>query len=69
MSDSCPGCFQSAKGQQQEYEKVKTQALRAATKKHTAQAIYKEGFEWFYCDATDAIARGYPIREFISQHQ
>lgn len=70
MSDSCPGCFQSAKGQQAEYEKILNQAREYSKEYKKAVAIFKEGDEFKYLDAFDAYANGYgpTIREVVSPY-
>jgi hypothetical protein len=70
MSDSCPGCFQSAKGQQAEYEKILNQAREYSKENKKAVAVYKEGGEYKYLDAFEAYARGYGpvIRDVVSAH-
>lgn len=68
--DGCPGCFQSAKGQQEYFEKVKTEAIAYSKEHKKAIAIYRDGQEYKYLDAFDAYARGYGpvIREVVSAH-
>jgi hypothetical protein len=70
MSDSCPGCFQSAKGQQEDYEKIKTEAVAYSKEHKTPVAIYREGEEYKYIEAFTAYAKGYGpvIREVVSAY-
>lgn len=64
----CEGCFQSAKGLQMAYEKIKAEAIKYSKENGKTVAIYKEGFEWFYCTAELAIANNCPRPEFISEN-
>jgi len=68
--DSCPGCFQSAKGQQEHFERVKTEAIAYSKEHNKAIAIYRDGQEYKYLDAFDAYGRGYGpvIREVVSAY-
>jgi hypothetical protein len=68
--EGCPGCFASVKGQQEHFEKVKTEAIVESKKQNKAMAIYKDGDEFKYVDAFDAYAKGYgpAIREVVSAY-
>lgn len=65
----CEGCLTSNKAQQQELERVRKEAKEYAVQNNQTMAIYKEGNEFRHLDAREAIARGYPVVEFVSQHQ
>jgi len=62
----CEGCFISAKGQQAEYQNVKTQAVNYAKEQSQTVVIYKEGFEFRFCLRSVAEQYGYQILEYIS---
>lgn len=68
--EGCPGCFASVKGQQEQFEKVKTRAIVYAKENNKAVAIFKEGDDFKFIDAFEAYARGYgpAIREVVSAH-
>lgn len=68
--DGCPGCFQSAKGQQAAFDKVKNEATEYSTQNKKAVAIYKDGEEFKFLDAFEAYANGYGpvIREVVSAY-
>jgi uncharacterized protein (DUF2225 family) len=70
MSEGCPGCFQSAKGQKEAFEKIKKEAIEYSTEHKKAVAIYKEGNEFKYIDAFEAYANGYgpAIRHVVSTY-
>ena len=63
----CEGCFISAKGQQAEYQTIKTQAVNYAKDQKQTVVIYKEGFEYRYCLKSVADQYGCPVLEYISQ--
>lgn len=69
MSSGCEGCFQSAKGMQEQFEIVKAKAKEYGQQENKTVAIYREGFEFRYIVAEVAIANGYLIVEILSQHQ
>jgi hypothetical protein len=68
--EGCPGCFQSAKGQQAAFDKIKKEAIEYSTEHKKAMAIFKEGDEFKYLDAFEAYANGYgpAIREVVSAY-
>lgn len=66
MIGGCEGCSQTLKGQQYAKQKIINEAIKNSNGK--TMAIYKEGFDWYYCTAEQAIARGYMHAEFISKH-
>jgi hypothetical protein len=68
--DGCPGCFLSAKGQQEAFDKVKKEAIEYSKKHNKAMAIYKEGDEFKFIDAFEAYASGYgpSVREVVSAY-
>lgn len=68
--EGCPGCFSSAKGQQEQFEKVKNEAIAYSKENKKAVAIYKEGDEFKFLDAFAAYAGGYgpAIREVVSAY-
>jgi len=63
MSEGCPGCFTSAKGIQQEYNRIKAEAIKYMREKKVSVAIYKEGFDFFYMQQ-DKITNE-PIMEYL----
>lgn len=68
MSEGCEGCSISPRGQDSQLEQARKKAKDYVKEKQVAVAIYKEGFEWRFCEAGAAINGGYPIREIISEH-
>lgn len=68
MSVGCEGCLVSGKGQQQEYQTVKQEAINYAKEQQQTVVLYKEGYEYRYCTEPVARENGYPIMEYISQH-
>lgn len=64
----CEGCFISQKEQQQRLESTKLLAKDYAIKNNTAVAIYKEGYDYYYCPAGDAIERSLPIVSIVPAH-
>jgi hypothetical protein len=58
----------SARGQQESLDQVRQQAQKAANENEKTQIIYKEGFEFRYCDADTAFANGCQIVELVQKH-
>jgi hypothetical protein len=67
MSDGCEGCYISNKGQNELLEATRTKAKQYAVEQKKTVAIYREGYEFRYCDAE--ISTGLAIIELVSQHQ
>lgn len=65
----CEGCLTSAKGQNQQLETIKDEARRYAIESEKTMAVYKEGTEYFFAEAGEAISRGLPVMEFISANK
>lgn len=65
---SCEGCLTTQKGSDTSLEKIKAEAKKYAKENQIPVAIYKEGFEWFFTSAEEAIRCGYPTIEYISQY-
>lgn len=65
----CDGCLTSAKGQNQQLETVKNEARKYAIQTEQTMAVYKEGTDYFYTEAGEAIARGLPVMEFVSANK
>lgn len=63
---SCEGCFTSARGQQEQYLSVKSEAQNYANEKKYSVALWKEQFEWYYLEASAAITSGKPISEILT---
>lgn len=61
----CEGCFISARGQQENYTTVKKAAIEYAKTNQVDVAIYKEGFETFYCEYSVAIQQRYFVVETL----
>lgn len=68
MSDGCPGCFLSQKGQQREIERVYTDAKKKAIDEGEPYAIFREGVELYGIPAAKAIEQGVLIIQFVSQY-
>jgi len=64
----CEGCIVSAKGQSMQLDQVKQEAKQYATENNKTMAIYKEGNDYCYIEAGEAVRNGLPVMEFISQH-
>ncbi len=64
---SCEGCFTSAKGQSIQLDVIRSQAKSYAIETEKTMAIYKEGYEYFYSEASAATTAGKNIMEFISE--
>lgn len=64
MSEGCPGCFLSAKGQAAELEKIRKQARQYAATEKITVVIYKEANEFRFIRAD--LAAGLPVVEYIS---
>ena len=60
-------CFK--KVENEELEIITQQAKEKAIRYEVAQAIYKEGDEYFFTEASTAIAGGYPIINILSPYQ
>lgn len=65
---SCEGCLTSNRGQQEALSLIRSEAKKYAISNEKTVAIYKEGFEYRYCEAEYAIANGYHISEMVSQY-
>ena len=69
MSDfGCPGCYQTARGQQELLSTAREKAKKYATEIQSTVAICKEGFEYFWAIESVARTHGYHILELVSQH-
>lgn len=64
--EGCSNCLQSPEGIIRQLESVKKQAAKYVQKEKTSVAIYREGFEFRFCELRNAIAGSYPIAEVIS---
>lgn len=64
--NGCEGCFTSPRGQQEAFETIKAKAKTYALEQKKAVAIYREGYEFRYCDAELAITERYNIAEVVS---
>lgn len=65
---SCEGCLTTQKGSDSSLEQIKVEAKKYAKENKISVAIYKEGFEWHFTTAQEAIQNGYPTIEYISQY-
>jgi hypothetical protein len=65
----CEGCFQSAKGMQEQLSITRSKAKQYAKEEQKTVAIYREGFDFRYCDEEVARREGYDIVEILSKHQ
>lgn len=68
MMEGCEQCLVSAEGQQRQYSTILETAKKDAKSTKKDMAIYKEGHEYFYCEAQKAFEAGYPIQEVVSQY-
>lgn len=66
MSESCPACFTTVKGQQQELAQVRVKAKQYAVENEKMVAIYREGYEFRFMVAEKAIETGLHIIEYVS---
>ena len=66
---SCEGCLTTKRGLDEALEKAKTNAKKYAEENNKSVAIWQEGYEWKYGDASIAIADGKPIRGVLSQYR
>lgn len=65
---SCDGCLITNKSNDLSFEQIKKEAKLYAQEKKTPVALYKEGFQWFFIEASRAFANNYPITEVLSQY-
>lgn len=65
---SCEGCHISGHGQNIALNNAINQAAKYAKENEITVAVYKEGYEFNFIAADTAVAGGYQIIQFISQH-
>lgn len=68
MDSGCEGCAISPRGQHEALSNIRTIAKKYAIENEKTVAIYKEGFEYRYCDAEVAINSAYAVIEMLSKH-
>lgn len=68
MSESCPGCLTSGKGQDQALNKATTEAVKYAKEIKKPVAVCKEGFEYTFYEFDFARQQGYQISRVVSFH-
>lgn len=68
MSDGCEGCSISGRGQNEALTITRARAKKFAIDNEKTVAIYKEGFEFYYCEYDVARQNGYQIIEVVSKH-
>lgn len=66
MSGICFDCIKQNKDES--LNLIRQEAKQKAVTDGKAMAIYKEGSDYFYTGASEAIAGGFPVIEFISQY-
>lgn len=64
--EGCASCFTSPAGQNHALQNIRAEAKKYATTHEKAVAIYKEGFDFKFCEAEVAIAGGIPYFEILS---
>jgi hypothetical protein len=64
----CEGCLTTNKGQNEELQKAKQEAKQYAINNDVSMAVYKEGYEYKYIRADEAIAGGFLIVAFVSKY-
>lgn len=62
----CEGCLVSNRGQQEQYQTTKQEAIKYAKQQNQTVALYKEGYDYRYCIAEVAGSAGYQILEYLS---
>jgi hypothetical protein len=62
-------CYDCFKPSGNELEEVKQKAKEYAITNQVTVAIYKEGGQYYFSGAAEAIAGGLVIVSFVSQHQ
>lgn len=66
MSRGCTDCYKL--NPNEALDKIKKAAKQKAIETGTAQAVYKEGQDYYYTDAGTAITNGYQIVCFLSAY-
>jgi hypothetical protein len=66
---SCEGCHLSGKGQDAALTAAIDNARNYAKQNQTSVAVYKEGNDYHFIDAQQAIQQGYPIIQILSKYQ
>jgi hypothetical protein len=68
MSESCPGCLASGKGQDEALSIATEQAKSYAKEIKKPVAVCKEGFEYRHYEFDFALSQGYQIKQVVSFH-
>ena len=68
MSTGCGGGCLPGVSPQQQLQEIRNEAKTYAIKNEKPVAIYKEGYDWRFCEYEIAIIYNYPITEVLSKH-
>jgi len=65
---SCESCYSSPKGQDEQLRAVRVKAKQYALETNETVAIYKEGTDYLYIKASEAIQQQFIVLEFVSKY-
>ena len=68
QGQGCDGCLGTPKGCQELLEITRSKAKTYAVEEKKTVAIFREGFEFLFCEYSVAVENGYPIIQLVSQH-